>query len=1026
MLASANGGRLGGDRVTSGDEAISGSELVRTVLDNPRGGVERLVALTAGQEVDWLEFKRAFREHENDTKPRRASLAWHVTKAIVAMMNTRGGAVIVGYGEDEGVPAFPVGLKQSDPDGVLSGGSDPFLRKVAYPTLLPTNGRWKTEEGTFQTDVERLNNRVTLDIVKAAGHSVLVCLVTPIAEGEPLLTVIRRKNKDEAEYAFVRKRGMGEVRTLKAEALPDYERERRVRGSDLKLLRTCFLDHEVDLSRLAPPCDVFQGRLDELAQLDSIWQQRNVRVACVVGSGGEGKTSLVSRWLNQLSQRGFEGARRVYGWSFLNQGIDGKETSADDFFESTLEFFRSSTESHGAIRDRGRQLAQLIGAGPNLLVLDGMEPLLQVAGPNDGHLRDPALRSFFMALAHQHHGLCVITTRRALGGVAGQITTRELPLAGLSHDCGVALLKALGVNGPLDAIRTAANDLGGHALSLNLLGTYLRDRHRGNIHDRNRAQLNGAPTPATDHAHRMLASYVEWFKSSDDEVARVALAVMRLLGLFNRPVRRSWLQALRRQPIPGFTEGLFLDEEGPPSSTGGARRIPTASMNGALTRLAQARLIHDGNAESIDCHPIIRWYFREELRCHFPSEAKSAHAVMFDHLRLQTNTEHQPDDGESMDALYHAVIHGARSGQLSATLTEVYKARIQRHSEFFAIGQLGMLGDDLAALESFFEVAWEQPESDLSLLDQAYVLNQAGILLWPIGQLEEAQIALAKGLDIAISIEHGRYASAIAGNLAQLSLIRGDVAQAIAFARQGVALAEDDFSIVDSHRRLGAALHRRGDFSDAERAFRLADDMEARGNLHHPDIYCSRWGALDDLLLDQGRYQEAKARLTHSVLAPVKEAAFDVALNQLRLGRALTQEALHRRSDTNWEAAKQHLTDGLEVLEQQRDPIWERVSEGHLYLAQLYRSLGEPDDARRHLEDAESCAARYDGAHSIPACIIPVQIERARLHRLAGVAAKAKRVLQEARAQMLKTGFRCFAPALEQLSAQLETDSPAC
>lgn len=1010
---------------------ISANELVTAVLDHPQGGVEQLVALTDGQEDDWLEFKAAIREQPDDDKPTRASLAWNVTHAIVAMMNTRGGAVILGYAEEPGKPAFPIGLAPSDPDGLLaSDGRDAFMRKVVHPALLPVNGKWKTLKGTWHGDVERISNHLVLSVVNVSELQVVVCIVSPIAEGEPLLAVTCSKNKDVTRSVPVRERGLGRIRTLGTkEAEQDYLDARSVTGTDLNALAMRFRQDKLELSRLAPPCEPFLGRPNELERLDDAWRCRDVRIVCVVGSGGEGKTSLVARWLNQLSQRGFEGALRVFGWSFLNQGIDGKETSADDFFEAALEFFRSSTAEKSPTRDRGRLLAELIGVGPNLLVLDGVEPLLHTAGPNAGLLRDPSVRSFLTTLSHHGQGFCAITTRRVLGDVAGLTTTRELPLTGLQRSCGVALLEALGVHGPPEAMRATVDELDGHALSLNLLGTYLRDRHRGNINDRNRVQLTQASTAAADHAQRILDSYVQWFETSEDDVSRAALAVLRLLGLFNRPVRREWLEALRRQPIPDFTEGLFVNADTPESSRGRPRHIPISLVNSALTRLEQARLINDSSADAIDCHPLIRWYFREELQRRFPAAAKRAHALMFDHLRLHTIAEHRPSDDYSMDVLYHAVVHGARSGQLNITLTDVYKERIQRHDEFFAIGQLGMLGDDLAALDSFFEAPWELASPHLSVEDQAYVLNQAGILLWPIGQLEEAQAALNAGFELAVASEHWRYASVMAGNMAQLSLIRGNVAVAVMFAKRGVelaGLAGDDFSIVDSHRRLGAALHRKGEYDGAERAFRIADSTEDGKTLSHPGFYCSRWGSLDDLLLDQGRYAEAKERLTQRILAPVREVAFDVALNQLRLGRALMQEALRDDSDANWNTAQHYLVEGLQVLEQQRDPIWERVSEGYLYLAQLHRALQEPETAQRCLIEAESCAARYDGAHSIPACTILIHIERARLHSQAGEDAEAKRLLQQAQTCMAQTGFFCYAHELNQLSTQLESGERSC
>ncbi len=91
-------------------------------------------------------------------------------------------------------------------------------------------------------------------------------------------------------------------------------------------------------------------------------------------------------------------------------------------------------------------------------------------------------------------------------------------------------------------------EFGGHALALTLLSGFLVKRHGGDIHRRDRIgpmvaaerELN----PIHAHARRVM-------KSMDEEWLRDAplhAAIMRVIGLFDRPASADCLDALRRKP----------------------------------------------------------------------------------------------------------------------------------------------------------------------------------------------------------------------------------------------------------------------------------------------------------------------------------------------------------------------------------------------------------------------------------------------------------------------------------------------
>ena len=83
----------------------------------------------------------------------------------------------------------------------------------------------------------------------------------------------------------------------------------------------------------------------------------------------------------------------------------------------------------------------------------------------------------------------------------------------------------------------------------------------------------------------------------------------------------------------------------------------------------------------------------------------------------------------------------------------MYQRRIQRR-KIFAMKRLGMIGADLAALQGFFVIPWQQPVSGLTEDLKGFVLSEAGVRLRALGRLKEAEQPLQASLKIGVSIEN--------------------------------------------------------------------------------------------------------------------------------------------------------------------------------------------------------------------------------------------------------------------------------
>jgi hypothetical protein len=179
----------------------------------------------------------------------------------------------------------------------------------------------------------------------------------------------------------------------------------------------------------------------------------------------------------------YRSAELVFGWSFFRQGSSGGSSSADEFLDSALTWFGDPDPRVGTPWEKGERLAKLISHRRTLVVLDGLEPLQNPPGAEEGRVREPSLQALLRQLAAFNTGLCVITTRLPVADIADHEGTSALrrDLEQLPSDAGAKLLRALGVKGLEAELRSASDEFRGHCLALTLLGSYLTDAYDGDI-----------------------------------------------------------------------------------------------------------------------------------------------------------------------------------------------------------------------------------------------------------------------------------------------------------------------------------------------------------------------------------------------------------------------------------------------------------------------------------------------------------------------------------------------------------------
>ena len=466
--------------------------------------------------------------------------------------------------------------------------------------------------------------------------------------------------------------------------------------------------------------DVF-GREEDIAFLDRAWANQRVNVVTIVAWAGVGKSTLVNHWLRRMGARHYRSAELVFGWSFYRQGSSGGTSSADEFLDAALTWFGDSDPRIGTAWEKGERLAKLISHRRTLLVLDGLEPLQNPPGPQEGRLRDPSLQAFLRELAAFNSGLCVITTRLPIADLADHehSSAPRRDLEQLSSDAGAKLLQALGVKGDQAELRSASDEFSGHCLALTLLGSYLTDAYNGDIRCRKEVSEHLSHDVRQGvHARKVMESYQAWLGEGPE------LSVLRMLGLFDRPADEKALEVLLKPPaIPGLTESLT--------------DLSPSEWQMILARLRRARLLtgeDPHNPGHLDAHPLVREYFGEQLRDRQADAWKECNRRLYHYYR--TLAPQLPNSFREMEPLFLAVICGCNAGLFREALHEVYIHRIQRGNAYFVANVLGARGALLTALVHFFEDGrWSSPvkvgveAQRLTAEDQLFILMQAGLYL---------------------------------------------------------------------------------------------------------------------------------------------------------------------------------------------------------------------------------------------------------------------------------------------------------
>ncbi|MCJ8269052.1 MAG: toll/interleukin-1 receptor domain-containing protein, partial [Psychrosphaera sp.] len=639
------------------------------------------------------------------------------------------------------------------------------------------------------------------------------------------------------------------------------------------------------------------GREKEIEQLNQAWDDENTRIISFIAWGGVGKSSLINTWLNDMRDNGFKGAERVFAHSFYSQGTsDQRHVSSEHFINMAFRFLRYKGERPSSPHEQGLLLADLFSQRKTLLILDGLEPMQYPPGDLQGRLKDQSLSALLKNLAYKLNGLCVITSRVPVFELES-CNCPSFELERLSVEAGIQVLENNQVTGPKTEMEKAVDEVEGHALTLALLGSYLKTVYQGDIRKRDQMPAYTGKHKQGRHAKNVMASYHGWLKTQDGP----ELDILHILGLFDRAATQDAIDVLKAAPpIEGISE-----------------RVQDLSLEDwafAVENLTDLNLIlQPDQTQALDCHPLVREYFTEQLKTENLDGYQAAHARLYEYYKNLPEKE-LPDTLEELEPLFTAVAHGCLAGLHQQAAEEVYWPKVIRGDENYILKILGGFGTDLACLACFFDSTWNVPAAGLTDDARASTFSRASFCLRGLGRLREAVEPILASAAMRKRQQDWENTATNASSTSELYLSLGNLIQATEYGEQSVIYAErseDDYNKVLNRTTWADVFFQSGNQKKAKALFMEAEAIQQKCQPEYDSLYSLLGFRFCTLLLDLGKVDKVIQR-TEKTLGWAKSNGdlLSIALDQLSLGKAHFQKTLMQNS-AEFEQAKMYLNQAL-------------------------------------------------------------------------------------------------------------------
>jgi tetratricopeptide (TPR) repeat protein len=558
----------------------------------------------------------------------------------------------------------------------------------------------------------------------------------------------------------------------------------------------------------------------DLASPDRVWS--------LVAAGGTGKTAVVERLVREMQPS----EANVIVWSFYVR------PDADAFLRECNQLFLG--EEGGPAGGRLERLERGLRDGrPHLIVLDGLERVQEDAGNGRvrGELSDQTLKLLLRALAAGlGRARALVTSRFPLVDLQDWTGSgyRSTPLDDLAPEAAVAVLRGWGITGDDAALRAASSQVGNHALSVAVIGSYLRSFASGDIAAVARFKLDTVTgdDPKAAKLARVLAFYAERLPPEEREL-------LARLSVFPRGVTLALLAAL-------------VDAGGKVAGVLGRARPRLFSL---LCTLKARGLVFEYQTDSIStwtAHPFLRDRFGELLGC--PPEKVFELVAAKLGTDLEKRPETKPSDPKVLDR-YEELIEATRLAGREQDAFDLYS---------YAMGNIDNLGWVLGEYQRGYRIlATFSPTGQPGELARTLpsrkrhlLVNELALFALRLGRLSDAWTIRQVEVEWVRALGHPEAMSISSQNSSDVAFELGHLAHSLRLANKAVTEAEaagDTREQCNSIARRARALHAMGNIAAAR------DDFTAATKLQMEPLYSLRAACHVNHILDLGDLVTARA-----------------------------------------------------------------------------------------------------------------------------------------------------------------------
>lgn len=530
------------------------------------------------------------------------------------------------------------------------------------------------------------------------------------------------------------------------------------------------------------------GRKDLIAELDEDYKSLRRCVTGIIGFGGEGKTTLIRKWLddaflkkdsassesNILNSPQRSVVKGIFWYSFL------PGNNSDTFFEEAISFFLKDARKYVSLSPsiKSKILLSFLKEQGYLIVLDSVQSCQHQEGECYGLLKSKELSGFLRAFAEcGHNSFCVISSRVPIVDLIDFSSYIQRSLKGLSYgDCRL-LLRKIGLSEGIKNHRKVEELIrfwNGYALGIKLTGAYFLEEYNGTVEGLPIQLERLAGKSNYERLFAVLGQYKESFSNEQADILHV-------LSVIREPDNARILEKL--------VEFSFEDIE----------------------KLIDLRIIEVSESSNYLVHPLVRLHYTNLL--HQDSEqAVRVHLRISDCYRyfLEEEIPSYPSLKQLQPAieLVHHLCKAERYDEANSVRVET----LNQNNSY-------VLTHQLCAYEQAIEIASDFfPNSD-TLQDPLFIspearmemVNEVGYYLMCVGRLDEATSYLERHKESALNSAHLEQLCISYINLSELYAHLGKLGLALDSAKEAVSVSlrmpDDDDEVLRLRR---TALARRG------------------------------------------------------------------------------------------------------------------------------------------------------------------------------------------------------------------------